>query len=604
MFDLLIKGGTVVDGTGTDPVQADVAVQGDRIVAVGHDLGPAKRVIDATGQIVTPGWVDLHTHYDGQVSWDSDMTPSSIHGVTTVVMGNCGVGFAPVRPHDHDRLIALMEGVEDIPGAALAEGISWGWETFGEYMDVIDAMPHTIDLCAQVPHDCLRVFVMGERAVSDEAATPEDIAEMKRLLVEALDAGAVGFTTGRSDNHRTAEGLPTPASEAHESELVGLASVFADRDSGILQFVNDFNILDGDEHFDREWALVESMARASGGRPLSLSLMQRDQSPDQWTWILDRVEALRKEGLRVYVQCGARGIGLLLGLNATFHPFVGFPSYKAIHHLPLAERVERMRDPAFKAQLLTEKNEPLAGDGSAIPPLADLLLSTIDRVAWRVFHLGENPNYEPAISESIGAAAAAINQPVLEALYDALLEQNGKALLYFPIYNYTDGNLDNVAKMMNHEAALPGLSDGGAHVGTICDASFPTFMLTWWVRDRATGRIALADAVHRQTQRVADYIGLSDRGVIAVGLRADLNVIDLDNLSLSPPEIIADLPAGGKRLMQHAHGYTATIVAGQIIAENGTLTGVYPGRVVRGAQTAGPSALGSPRPIDVRTTRA
>jgi len=579
-YDLKIVGGTLVDGTGGPPRRADVAVRGGVIVEVGDCPGDADEVIDATGRIVTPGWVDIHTHYDGQVSWDADMAPSSLHGVTTCVMGSCGVGFAPVREADRDRLIRLMEGVEDIPGTALAEGIRWGWETFPEYLDVIDGQPHTIDLCALVPHDALRVFVMGDRALAEEPATDADIAEMAAVLREALDAGAFGFSTGRSDNHRSAEGLPTPASEAEERELVGLASVFADRDRGVVQVVNDFDILDGDAEFDREWDLVEKMAHACG-RPLSMSLMQRDQSRDQWRWVLERVERLRAEGLPVFVQVAPRGIGVLLGLEATFQPFMGFPSYKAIHDLPLAERVARMRDPAFKARLLTERSEPVAGDGSAIPPLADQLLAAVEWIAWRLFQLGSEPDYEPDLTTSIGARAHTSGTPVLEAVYDALLEDEGRALLYFPIYNYTEGSLDNVGTMLKHPAALPGLSDGGAHVGTICDASFPTFLLTHWVRDRPEGRIPLEQAVHMQTGRTAAYIGLEDRGRVAVGLRADLNVIDLDRLRLTSPSLVADLPAGGKRLLQFADGYLATLVAGTVIARDGALTGAYPGRVVR-----------------------
>ena len=581
MYDVLIKGGLVVDGTGSAPVRADVGITGAQITAVGFDLGDAHRVIDATGHIVAPGFVDLHTHYDGQVSWDNDMAPSSLHGVTTAVMGNCGVGFAPVRPEDHERLIRLMEGVEDIPGSALAEGITWDWESFPEYMSAIDAIPHTIDLCAQVPHDALRVYVMGERAVADAPATAADIEQMAKLLAQSLDAGAVGFTTGRSDNHRTADGDPTPASEAHEAELVGLARVFQDREKGVLQFVSDFNILDGDEHFDREWGLVASMVRASGGRPLSLSLMQRDQSPNQWQWVLERVSALREEGLPIYVQTAPRGIGILLGLEATFHPFMGFPSYKSIHDLSLADRVHTMRDPAFKARLLTETHEPLAGDGSSIPPLADVLLAQIEQIGWRMFKLGEVPNYEPSMGDSLGAQAAGDGESVLAAMYDALLEDEGRSLLYFPLYNYTEGSLDNVAEMMNHAGALPGLSDGGAHVGTICDASFPTFMLTWWVRDRPHGRISLPDAIHRMTQLTAQYIGLNDRGVVAPGMKADLNVIDVDKLQLTRPELVADLPAGGKRLMQPARGYKATLVSGEVIVLDGVFTGARPGRMVR-----------------------
>jgi N-acyl-D-aspartate/D-glutamate deacylase len=581
MLDLKILGGTLVDGTGAAPRRGDLGIKDGLIVALGEVDQPARETIDATGCIVTPGFVDIHTHYDGQVSWDNDMAPSSIHGVTTVVIGSCGVGFAPCRADDRERLIRLMEGVEDIPGSALAEGIQWDWESFPEYMDAIDAIPHAIDVCTQVPHDALRVYVMGDRALAEEPATPEDIAQMKQVLAEALDAGAFGFSTGRSDNHRSAEGLPTPASEAHESELVGLAEVFAGRDHGALQFVNDFDILAGDEHFAREFGLVEAMVRAGGGRPLSLSLMQRDQSPDQWTWVMERVEALRREGLPIHFQCAPRGIGVILGLEATFHPFIGFPSYKAISHLPLSERVARMREPEFKARLLTESSEPLAGDGSSIPPLADMLLQAVEWIAWRVFKLGATPNYEPDMATSIGARAHAEGLGALDAMYDALLEDDGTALLYFPIYNYLEGNLENVATMMRHEAALPGLSDGGAHVGTICDASFPTFYLTYWVRDRDHGRIPLETAVHWQTGRTASYMGLQDRGVLAVGKRADVNVIDLENLSLRPPELVADLPAGGRRLMQRADGYRATLVHGTVIARNGELTGARPGRVVR-----------------------
>jgi N-acyl-D-aspartate/D-glutamate deacylase len=581
MYDVKIVGGTVVDGTGAPGRRADIAVRNGKIVAIGACPGEATEVLDATGHVVTPGWVDIHTHYDGQVSWDADMAPSSLHGVTTCVMGSCGVGFAPVREADRDRLIRLMEGVEDIPGTALSEGIRWGWESFPEYLDQIDSQPHTIDLCMQVPHDALRVYVMGDRALAEEPATDEDIAEMARVLAEALDAGAFGFSTGRSDNHRSAEGLPTPASEAEERELVGLAAVFAGRDRGVVQVVNDFDVLDGDAEFDREWALVEKMVDAAGGRPLSMSLMQRDQSKDQWRWVLERVEALRARGLPVFVQVAPRGIGVLLGLEATFQPFMGFPSYKSIHALPLTERVARMRDPAFKAQLLTESSDPVAGDGSPIPPLADQLLAAVEWIAWRLFTLGSEPDYEPDLATSIGAQASASGTPVLSAVYDALLEDDGRALLYFPVYNYTEGSLDNVGTMLKHPAALPGLSDGGAHVGTICDASFPTFLITHWVRDRPEGRIPLEQAIQMQTQRTASYIGLTDRGTLTEGLRADINIIDLESLCLTSPTLVADLPAGGKRLLQHAKGYMATLVGGTVIARDGELTGEFPGRVVR-----------------------
>ncbi|MCB9232531.1 MAG: amidohydrolase family protein [Bacteroidia bacterium] len=580
-YDLIIRGGVVVDGTGKDRFQADIAIKDGKIAGIGALNGSeASREIDAAGAIVTPGFVDIHTHYDGQVSWDEDLAPSSIHGVTTAVMGSCGVGFAPCRPQDREKLIELMEGVEDIPGSALAEGLTWNWETFPEYMEALDAMPHTIDFCAQMTHDPLRVYVMGDRAVHNQPATSEDIARMQKLLAEGLKAGAVGFSTGRTDNHRTAAGEHTPAAEAKVEELTGLAGAFRQFQHGVLQVVSDFDMPEGDAEFDREFDLIESMGRASG-KPLSLSLMQRDQSPNQWKWIIRRAEAANQAGIPLQLQVGARAIGILLGLETTFHPFMGFPSYKAISQLPLEERVKRMSDPAFKAQLLTEKSEPVAGDGSSIPPLADLLLSQIQMWGMRMFTLGETPDYEPSMAGSIGRKALERGETVLSGLYDALLENEGKALIYFPLYNYIDGNLDNLYTMLSHPLSLPGLSDGGAHVGTICDASFPTFMLTHWARDRKRGNFSLEQVVKKQTWDTAKFIGLHDRGTLEVGKKADLNVIDFEHLRLQPPRLIQDLPAGGKRLMQQAEGYLATIVSGEVILENGRLTGAKPGRLVR-----------------------
>ncbi len=581
MYDLKIAGGTLVDGTGAERRTGDVGIKAGRIVAVGKCDEGAVRTIDASGAIVTPGFVDIHTHYDGQISWDEELAPSSIHGVTTCVMGSCGVGFAPVRPSDHDKLIELMEGVEDIPGTALSEGITWAWESFPEYMDALDRMPHSIDFLAQVPHDALRVYVMGDRAVHDEVATTEDVARMRALLREALEAGAAGFSTGRSDNHRSAVGDWTPASEASADELAGISAAFQGLRHGVLQAVSDFNILHGDEHFDAEWNVLEQMLRAAGGRPMSVSTMQRDHSPEQWRWIFERAQKATDEGFDVRCQVGARGIGVMLGLQATFHPFMGFPSYKSISHLPLAERVRAMRDPALKAKMISEKSEPVAGDGSMLPPLADFFLSNLDMVAMRLFRLGERPNYEPSPTESFGAAAMATGEPVLGLIYDAMLEQEGRALLYFPVYNYSGMSLDAVHEMLTHPLALPGLSDGGAHVGTICDASFTTFLLTHWARSRQSGRIPLERIVQMQTHDTARFIGLTDRGLLAPGQKADINVIDFENLELHAPTMINDLPAGGRRLMQRAEGYLATLVSGEVIAEKGMLTGARPGRLVR-----------------------
>ncbi|MGB5416787.1 MAG: amidohydrolase family protein [Polyangiales bacterium] len=581
MYDLKIVGGTLVDGSGKDRHTADLGIKDGKIVDVGKFDGSAAKTIDADGAIVAPGFVDMHTHYDGQISWDEELAPSSIHGVTTCAMGSCGVGFAPVRPTDHAKLVELMEGVEDIPGTALAEGISWGWESFPEYMELLDQMPHTIDFLAHVPHDALRVYVMGERAVHDEAATAEDIEEMRRLLRESLEAGAIGFSTGRSDNHRSAVGDWTPASEADGKELAGIAEAFRGLSHGVLQAVSDFNVLHGDDHFDAEWAVLEQMLGASGGRPMSVSTMQRDHSPEQWRWILDRASKAKENGFDVRCQVGARGIGVMLGLQATFHPFMGFPSYKAISQLPLAERVKAMHDPALKSRMIAEKSEPVAGDGSMLPPLADYFLSNLEMVAMRLFRLGEKPNYEPATAESFGAEATSRGESVLSLIYDAMLEQDGKALLYFPVYNYAGMNLDAVHEMLTHPLALPGLSDGGAHVGTICDASFTTFLMTHWARDRDHGRIPLERIIQMQAHDTARFLGLRDRGRLAPGLRADINIIDFDSLELLPPTMVADLPAGGQRLMQHAKGYIATLVNGEVITKDGRLTGARPGRLVR-----------------------
>ena len=584
-YDTIIRGGTIVDGTGAPRYRGDVAIKAGKIVAVGVVQGSAEQEIDASGCLVTPGFTDIHTHYDGQVSWDADMAPSSIHGVTTAVMGSCGVGFAPVRPTDHDRLIELMEGVEDIPGTALTEGLTWDWESVPDYMNALDSRPHAIDFAVQVTHDPLRIYVMGDRAVHNEAATAEDIEQMRRLTREALEAGAVGFSTGRSDNHRLTTGAHTPAADANEAELTGIVEAFQGLDFGVVQAVSDYDMPEGDAEFHREFDLVEAMARASG-RPMSLSLMQRDQSPNQWRWIIERAEQANEAGVPIRLQVGARAIGVILGLETTFHPFMGFPSYKAISHLPLSERVAQMKDPVFKAQILKEKSEPIAGDGTAIPPLADVLLAQIEMLGMRMFTLGRRPNYEQGFADSIGMKARQRGQTVMSGLYDAILEQEGRALIYFPLYNYIEGNLDNLHTMLTHPLALPGLSDGGAHVGTVCDASFPTFLLSHWTRDRQGEKLSVEKVIHMQAYETARYVGFHDRGELAPGQKADINVIDMDNLQLHSPELIADLPAGGKRLMQRASGYRYTLCSGEVIARDGQLTGALPGRLVRAGQIA------------------
>ena len=580
-YDVKITGGTLVDGTGAPRRRADVAIKDGVIVAIGDCPGHAARTLDATGCIVTPGWVDIHTHYDGQVSWDEELAPSSSHGVTTAVMGSCGVGFAPVRPTDRKRLIDLMEGVEDIPGVALEEGIDWRWETFPQYMDALEAMPHAIDFACTVPHDPLRVYVMGDRAMAEERATADDVAAMQQQLREALAAGAVGFSTGRTDNHRDKTGAHTPAAEATEAELVGLASVIGEFDHGVLQAVSDFDMVEDPKRFDGEYDLLDKMALAAPGHGMSMSLIQRIRAPLQWKRILARAEKSKSEhGIDMRVQVGSRGIGVILGLDATFHPFIGFPSYKRIHDLPLAERVAQMKDPAFKAQFLTEKNDPVSGDGSAIPPLVDQLLEQIGFVAMRLYRLTDPVDYEPTDDTSLHAEALRRGEDVLSVIYDALLEDDGKALLYFPIYNYLEGNLDAIHTMLSHPQALPGLSGGGAHVGTICDATMPTYMLVHWARDREQ-KLGLERVVQMLSHDTAEFIGMHDRGSVEVGKKADLNIIDFDGLTLHPPYMVDDLPAGGKRLLQPATGYKATLVSGELVLQDDQLTGARPGKLVR-----------------------
>lgn len=584
MLDSLFEGegATVVDGTGAAPYSADVGVKDGRIVEIGSITSAARERIAAQGAWLTPGFVDIHTHYDGQATWDETFSPSIHHGVTTLVMGNCGVGFAPVRPGGESGLIKLMEGVEDIPGAALAEGLRWNWHSFPQFMSALDATPHSLDYLVQVPHDPLRMAVMGDRAAARQAATPDDIGAMRSLLREALEAGAVGFSTGRSDNHRTADGHDTPACEASEAELTGIVQAFAGLGRGVVQLVSDFDILRGPEHFEREFGLVEALARASG-RPLSMTWLQRDPGGEQWTAIRARVERAVANGLPLYLQTAARGIGVINGLDASFHPFMGFPSFKQIAHLPLAERAAAMREPARKARVLAEKSETMAGDGTPIPPLVDILLAQIELISGRMFPLStsERPHYEPSVMESFLVRAKQRGTTALEALYDHLAEGDGTNLIYFPIFNYNDGSLAAVRSMLEHPRALAGLSDAGAHVGTICDASFTTFMLTHWVRDRVEGRLPLERAVEMLTGRNARYLGLADRGMIRVGQRADLNLIDPQRLNVGVPALVRDLPAGGRRFLQKGVGYLGTWVAGQAVQRDGQITAARPGRLVR-----------------------
>jgi N-acyl-D-aspartate/D-glutamate deacylase len=578
-LDLKITGGKIYDGNGGDARVEDVGIRDGRVVEIG-DCGSAKRTLNADGAIVTPGFIDLHTHYDGQISWDQKLRPSVNFGVTTAILGNCGVGFAPVREHDRDDLIKLMEGVEDIPGTALHEGITWGWESFPEYLDRIDSIPHTIDFAVMAVHDPIRMYVMGERAGYNEQANADDIEAMKAVVAEAMDAGAAGFSTGRTDVHRTADGNWTPSSEATREELVGLASALKGRKAGVLQAVNDFNLERDGDQFDEEFSILEAFARASG-RPCSISLMQRDFAPDQWRRILKETERLNKDGVDFRVQVAPRAIGVFNGLQCTFHPILARPSYLAIKDKPLEERVQIMRDPDFKKRCISETPVKLSGEGSSVPPIVDRIIDEINTIAFKLYRLGENPDYEQTAEQSLGAEARREGVSIMDKLYDVCLELDGKQLIYFPIYNYTEFSYDNVHTMLTHPNALLGLSDGGAHVGTICDASFPAYLLSHWTRDRAKDRISLSRAVQMLSADAADYLGLTDRGRIQIGQRADINIIDYEGLALKAPRMIQDLPAGGQRLLQSAKGFRSTLVAGREVIRNDEVTEERPGRLVR-----------------------
>jgi N-acyl-D-aspartate/D-glutamate deacylase len=566
--DLIIRGGTVVDGTGSGARTADVAIDDGFVSEVGQVDGSARRTIDADGLLVTPGFVDIHTHYDGQASWGERMVPSSWHGVTTVVAGNCGVGFAPVHPADHGRLIELMEGVEDIPGAVLDVGLDWSWQSFPEFIDAIDGRSFDVDVALQIPHGALRLHVMGERGANREAATPADIDRMAQIAREGIEAGALGFTTSRTLNHRTSRGEPTPTLTAEADELVGIANAIGSTGRGVLQVVSDFTDPDG------EFAIFRRMAEESG-RPLSFSLVQT--RGDGWRHQLDLLGAANQDGVAMTAQVAPRAVGLLLGLQCTLHPLLTNPVYREISGLPVEEQVGIMRDPAFKARVLA----------------ADASLRGEDRLGGRLLQgfarmsvVQDPPDYEPDADSSIAAMAARAGRDPLELAYDLLLDDNGRALLYVPLLNYSDGNLDAAGEMLEHPNTIVGLGDGGAHVGTICDASFPTTLLTLWGRDRDHGRLDLPFLVHRQTQATARAVGLLDRGVLAPGYRADVNVIDFDRLTARKPEMRYDLPAGGRRFVQPADGYVATLVAGNVTYERGEAHGPLPGRLVRGPQAA------------------
>jgi N-acyl-D-aspartate/D-glutamate deacylase len=563
MLDLVIRGGTIVDGSGDPAFVGDVGVRGGRVEQVGRVDESGSRELSADGLMVTPGWVDVHTHYDGQATWDSLLTPSCWHGVTTVIMGNCGVGFAPVRPGAHEYLIKLMEGVEDIPGTALAEGIDWSWESFPEYMNAVERRPHAIDIGAQVPHGALRFYVMGERGADHtETPKPEEIEEMGRLVRDAVNAGALGFTTSRTKNHRTSDGRYTPSLTAGREELIGLSRIFGEAGRGVFEVVSDH------VGTEAEWELFRDMVQASG-RPMSISLAQADQVPDGYRRALQQLDHANASGLPMKAQVATRAIGIMLGLEATLNPFSSDSTYQSLALLPLPERVARMRDPDVRRRILS---------GEPAPGLA-FLAAQYDRI----FPLGDPPDYEPPPEASVAAEAARRGVEPNELVYDLLLENDGHALLYRPFLNYTGFNLDSTREMLMHPHTVPGLGDAGAHCGLISDGSFPTFLLSHWGRNRTRGeRLPVEQLVKSQTADTAALVGLHDRGRIAPGLRADLNLIDFDALGICSPEIVYDLPAGGKRLVQKATGYRTTIQSGEITFEDGESTGALPGKLIRG----------------------
>ncbi|CAN1550505.1 COG3653 N-acyl-D-aspartate/D-glutamate deacylase [Sphingomonadaceae bacterium] len=571
MHDLVIRGGTVVDGTGAARFVADVAVNGGVITAVGHISAQGREEIDATGKIVAPGFVDIHTHYDGQATWDSEMGPSSWHGVTTVVMGNCGVGFAPAKKDKHDWLIGLMEGVEDIPGTALAEGMKWDWETFPEYLDALERRPRTIDIGTQVPHGALRAFVMGQRGADNEEPTEADIAEMARLVEEGLRAGALGFSTSRTVLHKSIDGELVPGTTATEPELVGIGRAMGKVGHGVFELTTDFL---------EEWDEFGWMGRLSRetGVPIAFTMLQSPIKQMPWTEQMAGMCNANDNGANLVAAIGLRGIGVIMNWRGTVHPFMRKPSWQKIAGLSWDEQKAKLSDPAFKAAMLAEDNLP--------PPSVDMApFFMLVTASWAMqFPLGDGFSYEPTREESIFGFAQAAGKESAEYAYDQLMADDGNGMIYLPILNYMDGNLDFTKELLQRDDIVASLSDGGAHCGTICDAASPTFLLSYWARDRKAGTIPLELAVKRQCHDTARLYGLNDRGVLKPGYLADINVIDFDALKLLKPWLAFDLPAGGKRLLQKADGYVATIKSGVVTFREGTMTGALPGIVVRGPQ--------------------
>ena len=583
MHDLVIRNGTIVDGTGEAPYQGDIAIDDGRISAIGRIEADGRENVDATGLIVTPGFVDIHTHFDGQITWDPLLTPSCWHGVTTVVMGNCGVGFAPVAPNRHEWLIGLMEGVEDIPGTALSAGMQWNWETFPEYLDYLDTLPKALDVGTQVPHGAVRSYVMGERGAMNEPANPEDIYEMKQLVREGIEAGALGVSTSRTIVHRAIDGVNVPGTFADEDEMMAFGEALKEAGTGVFELApagvtgDDMNLP------DLEVAWMRRVSAATG-RPITFALVQLDVEPDHWKRMFDLSEEAVAEGADLYPQVTARAPGVLLGLQ-TNHPWVNAPAFQEIsghyklgagdaHHLrstPLEEIVAELARPEVKERLIGELPE-------ARQEIAFINMA-------RVFPLEEPLDYEPAEEDSVAAMAEAQGRDAYELFYDLMLEDGGKRMFFAPTLNYSEFNYEVVRKMLTHPRAALGLDDAGAHCGVICDASMPTFMLTHWARDRSRGEgLPLEFVVKKMTSDTARLYGLHDRGALRPGMKGDVNIIDLENLQLRVPELAHDLPADGRRLIQKADGFVATIVSGEVIMRDGEETGARPGQLIRGEQ--------------------
>lgn len=564
-YELVIRGGTIADGSGGDLIDGDIAIAGGRIAAIGSFSGRGTEEIDAKGRVVTPGFIDVHTHYDGQCIWAEELSPSSAHGVTAAVMGNCGVGFAPCRKADHEMLINVMEGVEDIPGVVMTEGLSWNWETFPEYLDTVAAGKRDIDIAAYLPHSPLRVYAMGERGAAREPATEADLALMRRLTAEAMRAGAIGFATSRLSIHKTADGGAIPTFDADIAELEAITRGMGDVGAGTFQVV-----LDAFVGWDKEYRVIERVIEASG-RPATFTLASGNDAPPRWRRVLEKLEATNAAGDMAHAQVMPRPIGLIAGLELTVHPFVLCPSWTKIAHLSIPEQVAAMRDPALREALLSEDFAP----GHPFNALAR---------NWRwLFPLDNPPDYAPPARMSMAGQATARGCTPQEVAYERILETDGYGLFLAALGNYENASLSSAHEMLKHPYCVPGLGDGGAHYGAICDASYSTYLLTQFVKGDGPLKLELAEAVHMLSRKAARAVGLDDRGLLKVGERADLNVIDLDSLSLHLPEVVRDLPAGGRRLQQRATGYEATIVAGEVIRRFDQSTGARPGKLIRGA---------------------